>query len=195
MLSLLSCHPFKAEWIVPLCPVLRKTAWRAKSCWFSRFIPAARPAGTPHRGQRTNQISAGIAFKTPWVRCRILESKDGRVGEGRCTQVHGGGQGTVCLVLLPHTDQCGLVSSRHPGSVRMDLMLLSGYPRFQPQGKLVGKDEMYSPLKTDCPWRLTPTSSSRSTTPNPVLGESTWPKHQGYCWHTVRRDDTSSRIL
>lgn len=105
MLSLLSCHPFKAEWIVPLCPVLRKTAWRAKSCWFSPFIPAARPAGTPHRGQRTNQISAGIAFKTPWVRCRILESKDDRVGGGRCTQVHGGGQGTVCLVLLPHTDQ------------------------------------------------------------------------------------------
>lgn len=97
----------------------------------------------------------------------------------------GVGRAPPASCCCPVQTSCGLVSSRHLGSVRMDLMLLSGYLGFHPQGKhpqgVHLKDEMYSPLKTDCPWRLTPTFSSRSTTPNPVLEESRWPKPQGYC--------------
>lgn len=99
------------------------------------------------------------------------------MGEGRCTQVHGGGQGTICLGRLPIQTTCGLVSSCHPGSVRMDLTLLSGYLGFCSQGKLVGK--RWDVLTPKDRLSLVPNTniltSSHSTTPNPVLGESRWP--------------------
>lgn len=51
----------------------------------------------------------------------------------------GVGRAPSALCGCPVQTSCGLVSSCHPGSVRMDLMLLSEYLGFCSQGKLVGK--------------------------------------------------------
>lgn len=105
---------------------------------------------------------------------RVKKAVWGKEGAHRSMGV---GRAPSALCCCPIQTSCGLVSSCHPGSVRMNLMLLSGYLGFHPQGKLVGKrwdvltpkDRLFLVSNTHI------LTSSRSTTPHSVLGESRWP--------------------